>query len=148
MEDDRIDPGSQSRRIHWLAAVPLSAWCPLWVIVNGWNYLCLTWDLFARLKWSSFVLLVNPCFGIWLACFSASVWGPMNLLLTPWVKYGKGSERATVILLVLLVPLALGLALQFIGPYFYPITWGGETGTRLFLRFIPILGGKGYNADG
>jgi hypothetical protein len=46
--------------------------------------------------------------------------------------------------MVLFVPVLLGLALQYIGPYFYPITYGGESGTHVFLRFIPIFGGRGY----
>ena len=134
----------ESRRLHWLIAVPLTVWCLCWLAQNGYNYLDLTWGLFSKLKWGSLALFINPCFAIWLGLFSSAVWAPLNLLRFPWAKHGPDFGRGKVALLVLLVPPLLGLALQFVGPYFYPITWGGEDGKSMFMRFIPILGGKGY----
>jgi hypothetical protein len=129
---------------HWLIAGPLSLWCLAWLALNGYNYLYLTWRIFATLKWLSFALLINPCFWIWVGAFSSSVWAPLNFVALPWGKYDAEFSRGKVALLVLFVPPLLGIALQFIGPYFYPITWGGENGHHVFLRFIPIFGGKGY----
>ena len=40
---------------HWLIAGPLSLWCLGWLALNGYNYLYLTWRIFATLKWLSFV---------------------------------------------------------------------------------------------
>jgi hypothetical protein len=45
-------------------------------------------------------------------------------------------------LLPLFGPMILGLVLIFIGPYLYPI-YPSEHG-ELTIRFIPFLGGKGY----
>jgi len=135
---------TRSRGLHWLIATPLSLWCLAWLAENGYNYIHLTWSLFAKVKWGSFALLINPCFLIWLAFFSSSVWAPLSLLSWPWGKYGPDFSRGKVALLVLLAPPLFGLALQFIGPYFYPITWGGEDGKTFFLRVIPIIGGRGY----
>jgi len=129
---------------HWLIAGPLSLWCLVWLVFNGYNYLYLTWRIFATLKWLSFALLINPCFAIWIGAFSSSVWAPLNFVALPWGTYDAEFSRGKVALVVLFVPLLLGLALQFIGPYFYPITWGGENGHHVFLRFIPFFGGKGY----
>jgi len=130
-----------SRRLHWLVVAPLSLWCLCWCAVNGYDYLYLTWRLFARLKWASFALLINPCFVIWLALFSSVVWAPLNLSWLPW---GKDFKLGKVALLALFAPPLLGLALHYVGPYFYPITWG-EDGHSMFLRYWPIIGGKGYN---
>jgi hypothetical protein len=141
-DDTTAEP--KCRGFHWLFAVPLSLWCLFWLALNGYNYLHLTWRIFATLKWLSFALLINPCFAVWLGAFSSSVWAPLNFVALPWARYDAKFSRGKVTLLVLFVPVLLGLALQFIGPYFYPITWGGEDGHHVFLRFIPILGGKGY----
>src|SRR6266566_7216000 len=83
---------------------------------------------FATLGWLSFALLINPCFAIWIGAFSSSVWAPLNFVALPWGSYDAEFSRGKVALLVCFVPPLLGLALQFIGPYFYPITWGGEDG--------------------
>ena len=137
-------PGPSRCGFHWLIAGPLSLWCLVWLAFNGYNYLYLTWRIFVILKWLSFALLINPCFAIWIGAFSSSVWAPLNLVGLPWGKYDADFSRWKVALLVLFVPPLLGLALQFIGPYFYPITWGGENGHHVFLRFIPFFGGRGY----
>ena len=139
------NPEPELRSIHWILAVPLTGWCLLWLVFNGYNYLYLTWHLFSTLKWLSFALLINPCFWIWFAFFSSSTWAPLNLFLMPWGKYGGDFTRRKIVLMVVFVPMLLGLALLFIGPYFYPVTQGGEGGTHVFLRFIPILGGRGYD---
>jgi len=47
-----------------------------------------------------------------------------------------------VFLSALLLPLIAGLVLLYIGPYLYPVT---ETPQGVSVRFIPILGGKGYH---
>jgi hypothetical protein len=135
---------SPKRKLHWLIAAPLSVWCLLWLALNGWNYFSLTWHLFATLKWMSFALLINPCFAIWIGAFSSCFWAPLNSLGLPWGEYDAHFSRRKIALLVFFVPPLLGLVFQFIGPYFYPITYGGEDGHHVFLRFIPILGGKGY----
>jgi len=139
------DPEPELRRIHWIFAAPLTGWCLLWLAFNGYNYLRLTWHLFSTLKWLSFALLINPCFWIWIALFCFAVWPLLNLSLMPWAKFEKDFSRMKVVLMIVIVPIMLGLLLQYVGPYFYPITHGGDTGTRVFLRFIPFLGGKGYN---
>lgn len=141
---ERTNHNSKNRSFHWLIATPLSIWCLYWLTMNGYNYVYLTWRLFSRLKWLSLMLLINPCFLIWVGFFSASVWAPLCLLLMPWGNLIGDLSRRKVALLVLLVPMLLALLLQFIGPYFYPITWGGEDGKDYFIRFIPILGGRGY----
>src|SRR5437762_1604754 len=69
------------RRIHWALAVPLTGWCLLWLVFNGYNYMHLTWHLFSTLKWLSFALLINPCFAIWIAFFSSAAWAPLNFSL-------------------------------------------------------------------
>ena len=78
----------ESRRLHWLIAVPLTVWCLYWLAQNGYNYLHLTWGLFSKLKWGSLALFINPCFAIWLGLFSSTVWAPLNLLRFPWAKHG------------------------------------------------------------
>src|SRR6266566_3676268 len=125
-----VDTIAQPKRraFHRLIAAPLSLWCLIWLAFNGYNYLHLTWRIFATLKWLSFALLINPCFAIWLGAFSSSVWAPLNFVALPWGSYDAEFSRGKVALLVCFVPPLLGLALQFIGPYFYPITWGGEDG--------------------
>lgn len=135
------------RGLHWLLAVPLSLWCLLWLVSNGYNYVHLTWHLVRTLKWMSFLLLLSPCFWIWVGVFSSSVWAPLNFWLLPWGRYDRELSRTKIFLLVLFVPFVLGLALQYIGPYFYPIGSNTESG-GVFIRFIPILGGRGYSVDG
>ncbi len=135
----------EPRGFHWFIATVLTIWCLAWVLFNGYGYIYLTWHLFVSLKWFSFALLINPCFAIWIGFFSSSIWAPLNFSALPWGRFGAELSRRKVALLVLLVPPVLGLALQFVGPYFYPISWGGDDGTRMFMRLIPILGGKGYN---
>ena len=134
-----------TRGLHWSIALVLSLWCLCWLADRGYNYLHLTWRLFTRLKWASFALIINPCFDIWILVFSSAVRAPFNLLWWPWGRYGRDFTRGKVALLVFLAPPLLGLVLRFIGPYFYPITWGGENGTSFFLRFVPLIGGRGYS---
>jgi hypothetical protein len=131
--------------IHWFITLSLTIWCLFWLALNGGNYIYLTWHLFSTLKWLSFLLLISPCFWVWLGIFSSSVWIPLNLLWVTWGKLDEDLSRTQVVLLVLVVPVLLGLALQFIGPYFYPVILGGDSGTNVLMRMIPILGGKGYN---
>ena len=130
--------------IHWILALPLTGWSLLWLAYNGFNYIRLTRHIFSELKWFSFLLLINPCFWIWLGFFSWSIWAPLYLCMMPWGKYGADLSRKKIVLLTVFVPMLLGLALQYIGPYFYPIGYS-ETGAQ-FMRFIPILGGKGYES--
>jgi hypothetical protein len=78
----------------------------------------------------------------WLLLFHSL--GPLHLASFSWEKHGSDFSRGKVALRVLLVPLLHGLALQFIGPYFYPITWG-EDGHSMYMRFLPIIGGRGYH---
>ena len=125
----------------------MSLWCLLWLVYNGYNYIYLSWRIFSNLKWLSLALLVNPCFWLWVLFFT-SVWKPLELLVMPWLaKYDRENSRTKITLLVLIVPPVLGLALQYIGPYFYPVILGGDDGTHVILRFIPILGGTGYDSS-
>jgi hypothetical protein len=144
-ESEYIEAEKDRHGLHWFIAALLTLWCLGWLLVNGFSFFYLTWHLFTSLRWVSFALLINPCFAIWIAFFGSSVWAPFGLIMLPWGRYGSEFSRGKVALLVIFVPMLFGLALQFIGPYFYPVTWGGDDGTHLFLRFIPILGGKGYN---
>ncbi len=146
-QTEQINSESDLRGFHWLIATPLTIWCLLWLAVNGYNYIYLTWHLFSELKWYSFALLLSPCFYFWLGLFSSSAWAPLNMLWMIWVKYDKDKDvsKTKVALMVIFIPVLLGLALQYIGPYFYPVTLGGESGTNVLIRLIPILGGRGYN---
>src|SRR5437773_1215499 len=56
------------RGFHWIIAGPLSLWCLAWLALNGYNYLHLTWRIFATLRWLSFALLINPCFAHLARC--------------------------------------------------------------------------------
>jgi hypothetical protein len=143
-KDAETTTEAAQRGFHWLLALPMSLWCLLWLVVNAMNYVHLTWRIFADLKWLSFLLIISPCFWIWLSFFGSSVWAPLNLFLLPWGKRDQEISRAKIAALVLLVPMLLGLALIYIGPYFYPVTSQG-IGTPLALRLIPVLGGKGYD---
>jgi hypothetical protein len=147
MDNTGSTEAAERKGLHWLLAIPLTLWCLLWLMSNGYNYIHLTWHLFRSLKWWSFCLLFSPCFWIWLGFFSSAAWAPLNFWLLPWGKYDRELSRTKIFLLVLFVPLVLGLALQYIGPYFYPITTDAQ-GNGHFLRFIPILGGRGYAVDG
>ena len=90
------------RGFHWIIAGPLSLWCLAWLALNGYNYLHLTWRIFATLKWLSFALLINPCFAIWIGAFASSVWAPLNFVALPWGSDAEFS-RGKVALLVLFV---------------------------------------------
>src|SRR6266566_4827178 len=92
------DTVSQPKRrgFHWLIAGPLSLWCLIWLALNGYNYLYLTWRIFATLKWLSFALLINPCFAIWVGAFSSSVWAPLNFVALPWGEHGRDLSRGKV----------------------------------------------------
>lgn len=127
---------------HWVFGLPLSGWCLLWLVYNGYNYVILTWQIFRELKWFSFLLIINPCFWIWLGFFSWSALAPYYLFWMPWVKSGTELSRKKIVLSIVFFPMLFGLALQYVGPYFYPVGYS-QTGAK-FLRFIPILGGKGY----
>jgi hypothetical protein len=148
-----IEPGAGERRIgppkefHWLVALPLTVWCLLWLLYNGYAYVTLTWNVLRTLGWLSFFLLLNPCFYLWV-CFLLCAWGPMMLWRLPWAKYdGAFMSRTTAFLLVVFVPPVLGLALQYLGPYCYPIA-SEDHGVSYYMRFCPIHGGRGYTVDG
>ena len=136
---------SSFRALHWLVALPLTAWCLSWLAFNSYNYVRLTWHIFASLKWLSFALLINPCFWIWLGLFSSSTWAPLDYSAMPWGKFGGTLTRKKVVLVVVLVPMLLGLALVYLGPYFYPIATAQSGETAYHVRFVPIFGGKGFN---
>ena len=64
--EENPDTQAQAERsFHWFVAASLTLWCLFWLALNGFNYVRLTWLLFAHLKWWSFFLAVNPCFWIW-----------------------------------------------------------------------------------
>ena len=147
METALPDDDAKTNGLHWLLAIPLTLWCLIWLVSNGYNYIHLTWHLFRSLKWWSVCLLFSPCFWVWIACFSSAAWAPLNLWLLPWGKYDRDLSRSKIVLMVLLVPLLLGLALEYLGPYFYPITQDVH-GKGQFPRFVPILGGRGYGVEG
>jgi len=122
----------------------MSLWCVVWLIINSINYFRLTWHIFATLKWGSFLLLISLCFWIWLLVFGSSVWAPLNFVLLSWAKSPQKLNRLKIGLLITLTPMLLGLALMYVGPYFYPVLSEGE-GKPLTVRILPIFGGKGFN---
>src|SRR5437870_3593719 len=104
---EQAEPEPTSKGFHWLIAAPLSLWCLLWLLLNGYSYFGLTWNLFRSLKWWSFALVFSPCFWIWLGFFSSAVWAPLNFCTLPWAKYDRGFSRGKILLLVLILPFAL-----------------------------------------
>jgi hypothetical protein len=131
-------------KIPWMFALPLSIWCGLWLLVNTYDYVRLTWHIFVVMKWWSFVLPFNPSFLIWILGFSSSVWAPLNLLLLPWGDFDRVFTRKKGMAIVLFVPMIAYFLLGYVGPYFYPITYGKN---GAYLRFIPIIGGKGFESS-
>jgi hypothetical protein len=143
---DVAESASRAKTFHWLIALGLTAWCLLWVVSNGCNYLYLTWRLFRGLRWLSLCLIYNPCAWIWFSLFASTVWVPKSYLILPWCKRNEFEmSRTRIFLMVFFVPPILGLLLHYLGPYFYPVIYGGDDGTRIFLRLIPFVGGKGYD---
>lgn len=127
---------------HWLLALPLTLWCLIWVVPNGSYYFKLTGYLLRAMKWTSVVLLLSPCFWLWLIVFSASVWAPLNLVVFAWGKFGREFSRAKALLLVVVLPMVLWLMLMYVGPYIYPLTHDRQG--HILLRFIPFLGKRSY----
>lgn len=95
------------------------------------------------MSWASFILLLSPCFWLWLVVFSASVWVPLNLLVFVWGKFDREFSRSKAFLLIVFLPIALWLMLLYLGPYIYPLTHDRQG--HILLRFIPFWGRKSYN---
>ena len=137
-----IDTPSR-RKLHWLIAAPLTLWCLLWLVFNGWNYLSLTWHLFATLRWLSFALLINPCFAIWIGAFSSSVWAPLSFLALPWAEYDAVEfSRGKMALLVFFVPLLLGLDSSSSGHIFTQLHTEVRMAITCFYALFPSLVAK------
>ena len=151
MDDEPAQLNSEPkiRGFHLLVAIPLSLWCMPWAVCNAYNYIALTWHLFSILKWTSFILLISPCFWLWIVLFLITALYPLQTVSVPWNKYKyppmKNWFKPLLVLYILCAPPLAYFVLSHIGPYFYPVVLGGESGTNVLIRFLPILGGKGYN---
>ena len=125
---------------HWMLALPLTAWVLFWLAFNSRLYFPLIWRIFSTLGWLGLAVIISPSFWIWLACFSLSIWVPFLLTWRLWEKNGEPLSLMQMFWGFIIIPMLLGLALVYIGPYFYPLL---HSGNHFSIRFIPILGGKG-----
>jgi len=144
-DHEEPDSSPKFKNLHWLIAIPLSLWSVFWLCCNDYNYVTLTWRLFTTLGWLSFLLFLSPCGYAWFLVFSSAAWAPIWLTMLPWVGSSEDLSRKKIFFIVLLVPFVFGMILQYVGPYFYPVSWGGEDGHRVYVRFIPFVGGKSFD---
>lgn len=131
-----------NRFLYWLLAVPAMIWCAILSVVNAINYIVLTYHLFGDLGWLSLVLIINPLAWLWIGQVFLFV-GSAFQFLAVWKAGREWQERLMTLVFIVIFPLILYAMLKWIGPYFYPICPTKEG--HLTIRFIPILGGKGYN---
>jgi len=122
---------------------PLYLWVLFWLLVNGLDYLSLTWHLVGVMHWAVVLLIISPPMWIWIITFGGlSIVTPLNMLQYPLVVFYARETRKNLGLGMLLFPPIMFLILTYIGPYFYPI-YPAENG-GYFARVIPFLGGEGY----
>ncbi len=127
----------ETQKFERRAAQAMSLWCLWWLAVYATNYVQLTWRLISDLHGVPWILMISPCFWIWVAVFSFSTFVAERLIRMSWHDFEKKLNLAKVAGAIVLLPFALWLLLTHICPYLYPAVCGT-------LRLVPIIGGRGF----